>query len=612
MTQAISKDTCVKQLLQLADAGFTGQIFIRYQESDSWILHLSLGWIFYATSSSPEKWQRKFLLHCPQLKENELLEDFLNYSIGASFEAWEYHLLFSLVEAQKITKEQAEQIAFLIIAEALSEISAALSGLEFNKIDESLSDPPIKSFNAASIFEQIRGVEALWQRAGITGSSFDSAPIVKEPAFWHQQLSVSVSQQKITELVDGRHTLWDLAAIRQSSALVVAQVLIPHIISGVIQLVPVHKLPLAVPTHPEIILDEDVKLKTRSPVKQNSASFSLKKSHYPQKILLFLSILLLGLLGIGCYLFWKVGVTKQTSLAADVPSLQSDIQSSTSMHDVSNVPRGLFSYGGSLSFAPLRAQKVLDLITQAQPQYQLRYVEPIFGNPGDHKGVSMLLNNELSFSQNAMPLTISEYNEAKTRGFKLQEVPVGIDADTFFSHPALKIPGGLSVEQLQAIYTGKITNWNQLGGPDLLITPIATDPKDSSAIQMLMSNLPNGVDAVRGVRIVRDYTSAIRLTSDTPGGISFGSIATIRGQQTIKPLVLAKFHSNQYINPYDAQGQINVAAIQNGDYPLTRNVFVDIRRDGTANEKAGVAYANLLLTFEGQRLVEAAGFIPLR
>jgi len=224
----------------------------------------------------------------------------------------------------------------------------------------------------------------------------------------------------------------------------------------------------------------------------------------------------------------------------------------------------------------------------------------------------MLLNNELSFSQNAMPLTVNEYNAAIARGFKLQEVPVGIDADTFFTHPALKIPGGLSVEQLQAIYTGKITNWNQVGGPDLLITPIATDPKDSSAIQMLMSNLPNGVDAVRHVRIVRDYTSAIRLTSDTPGGISFGSISTIRGQQTIKPLVLAKFRSNQYVNPYDAQGQINVAAIQNGDYPLTRNVFVDIRRDGTANEKAGVAYANLLLTFEGQRLVEAAGFIPLR
>jgi len=52
--------------------------------------------------------------------------------------------------------------------------------------------------------------------------------------------------------------------------------------------------------------------------------------------------------------------------------------------------------------------------------------------------------------------------------------------------------------------------------------------------------------------------------------------------------------------------------IQNGDYPLTRNIFVDIRRDGTFNEQAGVAYANLLLSWEGQRLVEQAGLIPFR
>jgi len=228
----------------------------------------------------------------------------------------------------------------------------------------------------------------------------------------------------------------------------------------------------------------------------------------------------------------------------------------------------------------------------------------------------MLLKNDLSFSQNAMPLSPAEYDEAKAHGFKLQEVPVGIDAVVFFTHPSLNIPG-LSVVQLQLIYLGRVTNWKQLGGPDLPITPITTDPKDSNAIEMLMSNLPNGVNAVRGVQIVRDYTAAIRLTSATPGGISFGSISTVRGQQTIKPLVLAKSRSapeeiTQYINPYTSQGQINSDAIKSGSYPLTRHIFVDIRRDGTVNEKAGVAYANLLLSFEGQRIVEAAGFIPIR
>jgi phosphate transport system substrate-binding protein len=37
-----------------------------------------------------------------------------------------------------------------------------------------------------------------------------------------------------------------------------------------------------------------------------------------------------------------------------------------------------------------------------------------------------------------------------------------------------------------------------------------------------------------------------------------------------------------------------------------------VRRDGKVDEQAGAAYANLLLSGEGQRLVEQMGFVPLR
>lgn len=51
----------------------------------------------------------------------------------------------------------------------------------------------------------------------------------------------------------------------------------------------------------------------------------------------------------------------------------------------------------------------------------------------------------------------------------------------------------------------------------------------------------------------------------------------------------------------------------NGEtYPITRNLYVIIRQDGRADEKAGVAYANLLLSREGQQFVEKAGLVPIR
>jgi phosphate transport system substrate-binding protein len=41
-------------------------------------------------------------------------------------------------------------------------------------------------------------------------------------------------------------------------------------------------------------------------------------------------------------------------------------------------------------------------------------------------------------------------------------------------------------------------------------------------------------------------------------------------------------------------------------------LFVIIKQNGQVDEQAGEAYARLLLTDEGQKLVQEAGFIPIR
>ena len=58
-------------------------------------------------------------------------------------------------------------------------------------------------------------------------------------------------------------------------------------------------------------------------------------------------------------------------------------------------------------------------------------------------------------------------------------------------------------------------------------------------------------------------------------------------------------------------GQINLKALRNGSYPITRRMYVVVRRDGTVEEQAGIAYSNLLLTNQGQQIIKNAGFVPL-
>ena len=85
-------------------------------------------------------------------------------------------------------------------------------------------------------------------------------------------------------------------------------------------------------------------------------------------------------------------------------------------------------------------------------------------------------------------------------------------------------------------------------------------------------------------------------------------------QDTIRALPLSREANEAFISPFaDAYATVvNKTAFTNTSYPITRRLFVVIKKDGGLDENAGLAYANLLLTDEGQQMVEKAGFVAIR
>lgn len=60
--------------------------------------------------------------------------------------------------------------------------------------------------------------------------------------------------------------------------------------------------------------------------------------------------------------------------------------------------------------------------------------------------------------------------------------------------------------------------------------------------------------------------------------------------------------------------QMIVMPFKSGEYPLTRNLFVmikDFPGENNAQEQAGRAYTNLILTGKGQGMVQEPGFVPV-
>ncbi|NER25543.1 MAG: PstS family phosphate ABC transporter substrate-binding protein [Symploca sp. SIO1C2] len=287
--------------------------------------------------------------------------------------------------------------------------------------------------------------------------------------------------------------------------------------------------------------------------------------------------------------------------------------------EVQNLPEGLFSYGGSTTWAPIR-KEVDQAIQTVWPKFRLRYTEPTAGAPGSGSGIKMLLNDQLAFSQSSRSLKNKEYEQAEQRGFSLKQIPVAIDGIAVAVHPELQIPG-LTISQLKDIYTGKVSNWNQLNGPDLLIKPYSRSIQEGGTIEFFVENVLEGEEFGDNVIIVPTTTQSLRKVADALGGIYYASAPEVVSQCTVKTIPLGRT-VEQLVPPYqepfvpldqcpDKRNQLNDTAFESGEYPITRRLFVIVKQDGQEDEQAGMIYSKLLLTDQGQELITKAGFVRI-
>ncbi|MEB3279995.1 MAG: substrate-binding domain-containing protein [Lyngbya sp.] len=330
--------------------------------------------------------------------------------------------------------------------------------------------------------------------------------------------------------------------------------------------------------------------------------------------------LLIGILGVSLSVIaWNIfsGARRQEPEVCP-QTIISRRQSNRCFAYVSNVPEGTIWHGGSTTWAPIHSI-INPQIKKIFPEFNLTYKQHPTLPPGSRTGIDMLLKGQLVFAESSRPLKNEELQEARNRGFQLKQVPVAIDAIAVIVHPDIEIPG-LSIEQLRDIYLGKINNWKEVGGPDLKITPYSR-PTSGGTTQFFQENILGDENFSNNVVEISTTTEATRQVAQNPGGIYYASAPEIVPQCSVKPLPIRQF-TGEFIAPYkgslvspencpNERNQLNIEAFQTNEYPLTRKIFVIVRLDGSIDEQAGEAYAKLLLTNQGQELIESAGFIPL-
>ena len=202
---------------------------------------------------------------------------------------------------------------------------------------------------------------------------------------------------------------------------------------------------------------------------------------------------------------------------------------------------------------------------------------------------------DLIFDQRPGPEQLAAMRDAKLR-YTL--TPLLHEALVFFVHkdnPAT----GLTQEQLRAIYSGRVTSWQELGVPlDAPLRPYQRRSSSQTAFERFMGDTPimkpemedTSGDMGGTYKTVADYRNHV-------GAIGF----SLRYYTT-------KLGSNPNIKFLTIDGVAPTEEnIQGGSYPLATEFYAITARPREGNVARMIDF---LRSPEGQRLIDASGYVP--
>ncbi|MDR0349217.1 MAG: PstS family phosphate ABC transporter substrate-binding protein [Tannerella sp.] len=216
---------------------------------------------------------------------------------------------------------------------------------------------------------------------------------------------------------------------------------------------------------------------------------------------------------------------------------------------------------------------------------------------GSGVGISALLEGTTDIAQASRRIKFDERQKLKTKGKTATEVIIAYDALAIVVHPDNKVTN-LTREQLEGIFTGKITNWNEVGGADLKIIPYSRETS-SGTYEFFKENVLKNRNYKNGMMSMPATGAIVQSISQTKGGIGYTGIAYLN--KSVKAIHVSYDRGKTFTAP-------SVANAKNRTYPIVRPLYYYYEKSA---ENAVKPFIDYVLSQAGQQTVSKAGFITV-
>ena len=200
--------------------------------------------------------------------------------------------------------------------------------------------------------------------------------------------------------------------------------------------------------------------------------------------------------------------------------------------------------------------------------------------------------------------SVEELQIAEDNNVEMEIIPIVSEGFVFLTSADNPITN-LTLAQIQDIYAGKITNWNQLGGSDVPI--IAYQRPENSGSQtgfldlVMQSIKPVAPPLEQVIAEMGQLIDAVATFKNQPDAIGYSYyyfVTDMWGNDKVKLLSVDGIYPDK-------------DTISSGAYPIRTAYYAVIRSDEPQDSNARKLIA-WLLTDEGQQLAEEAGYVRIK
>jgi phosphate transport system substrate-binding protein len=216
---------------------------------------------------------------------------------------------------------------------------------------------------------------------------------------------------------------------------------------------------------------------------------------------------------------------------------------------------------------------------------------------GSGVGLAALINGSTDIANSSRPIKSTELEKIKAKfGKNAIQIPCAKDGLSVFLNKGNKV-SELTIAQIGAIFSGKITNWKQVGGDDAKIQLYGRE-SSSGTFEFFKEHVVQ-TDFAATCQTLPGTAAIINAVKKDKYSIGYGGAAYAEGVKDCK--VKKDANSKGYL-PTEAN-------IKNKKYPIARYLFMYLTSKPTGETKK---FIDWILSSEGQKIIAGVGYFPVK